>query len=645
MSKRKISVIFVAAVIAAVLVMTSCSLINNDKGRYEFADESGTAKDAVLSDLAEYTIIRGDLCSAEETSALVTLRDTIQKNIGITLPVLTDWIGEGQQEREKEILIGDTNRKESIAEREGLGYNDYVIKKIGTKLVIAGGSGASTQAAVAYFIENYINIYNATLSYPEEGYMHKQSYIASSIKINGKPISEYELYSSDPEIDLTDIQTALSEVVAGVYVEIAETTDKYTNYIIFERTGLIASEYGTRLENDGNLYVYGSYNTIDKAKQYFKKAYFEELLKEKGTTDIDIKWHDNKVKESGKQPIYTKDALLQLLEEVSADPDSVIIGENIGGAQSMPSYTLENYYAASGKYPAMLGIDLACYGLQLPELSDEDRSRALCELTDYAASGGIITATSHFENPTGNWTMSGECYGVLGGEDKWEELLTEGTELNTKFRQELDIDAVFLDALHDNGVPVLWRPLHESNTDNFWFSAIQENTTVGAEYLKRLWIYIYEYYQSLGLDNLIWVYSPSVSNGEEGTLPVMYAYPGDEYVDIVGLDWVTEGKNELDGSGRSYETLINDSGKIGAVCEFKIKSGSEISALSKEEQNKLFSSLELLDMLYELRSKGRSFAYFLTSNGTSSVTWLCEGEAFVNDEIILTLDDIELRLR
>ena len=644
MLKRRFNLFICAAMLMLSLCLTSCSLFVTNTGRFEFEDEDKNTKGIVISDISEYTVVRGDLCSDEEKAALVTFRETVMKNLGITLPALTDWIGEGQEEREKEILIGETNREESIEAREGLGYNDFVIKKVGTKLVIAGGSGVSTQAAVDYFVENYIDIYQSTLCYPESGYKYVQEYLISSISIDGTPISEYKLYANDPEIDLTEVQTALSDSVAGVYIEIAETPDEYSKYIVFDNTDLVASRYGTELEDNGNLYVYGSYDSFDTAVEYFCGAYFEELAAEKGTRDIDITWHDDKTKEVGKKEIYTKEALMELLGEVYADRDSIILGEMISGSQSMPSYTLENFYNATGKYPAMIGIDLAGYGLQLGEMSSADWSHAICELVDYAADGGIITATAHFENPTGNWTLGDKSRGILGGEDKWEELLTEGSELNLKFKYELSSYAAFLKALDDNEVPVLWRPLHESNSNSFWYGAIQDDTTVGAEYLKRLWIYIYEYYASLGIDNLIWVYSPVVTNGEAGTMPVMYAYPGDEYVDMVGCDWITADESELDGSGKSYETLINESGKIGALTEFGLRSGSELVGNTREDQLTRFNGTDLAEMLTELRSKGYSFAYILLKNGTNSITWLGDGEYLVGEEMILTLDDIAPRL-
>ena len=622
-----------AAMAMLMLCLSACSP-SDGKGKYEFDDEGKENKGIILSDIAEYTVVRGDLCSDEEKQALVTFRQTVMKNLGITLPALTDWIGKGQEEREKEILIGETNRKESIELMAGLGYNDFAIKKIGTKLVIVGGSGSATIDAVEYFIENYVDIYQATLSYPKEGYKYTRDYLISSISIDGTPITEFKLYATDPDINLTEIQTALSDSVAGAYVEIAEEVNHYEKYIIFDCTGLNAAEYGTRLGDDGNLYVYGSYSSFDEAVKYFIGPYFEELALAKNTKDIDITWHDDKSKGYEKKQIYSREALLALLSQIYEDRDSVILGETVSGSQAMPSYTINNFYEATGKFPAIIGIDLAGYGLQLSEIDPIDLSRAVCELVEYAREGGIITATAHFENPTGNWILGDKSRGVLGGAEKWQELLKDGTELNTKFKSKIELYGTFLKVLSDNGIPVIWRPLHNMNTDSFWYGIAQGGEKASAEDQKQLWIYIYEYFSSIGLNNLIWAYSPA-AGGED----VMYAYPGDEYVDIVGCSWATKDKKEIKGDSKPYLSLTEKSGKLGAITEFGLASGSELLASTREEQKTRFSGADIVSLLASLRSEGYKFSYLLLKNGTSSITWLGEGEVLVNDEMILTLEE------
>ena len=256
--------------------------------------------------------------------------------------------------------------------------------------------------------------------------------------------------------------------------------------------------------------------------------------------------------------------------------------------------------------------------------------------------GGIITATAHFENPTGNWTLDDKSRGVLGNAEKWDALFTAGSELNTKFMKELELYGTFLKALSDNGLPIIWRPLHDMNTDSFWYGISQgeDGNKVSAEHQKQLWIYIYDYFSSLGLNNLIWAYSPAAN----GTADVLYSYPGDEYVDIVGCSWVIKDKNELNGASSPYLDLTENSGKIGAITEFGLSLGSSLLANNKEDQKTRFSGADIASLLTSLRSEGYSFSYLLLKNGTSSITWLGDGEVLVNDEMILTLDDIAPRL-
>lgn len=635
--KRNVRSILLALLLAALaLAVSSCNLLGGDK--YQFDD--GEKDREVLSDLSEYILVRRDLSSDEEKEALVLLHTTLEKNLGAKLTVATDWLAEGETAPEKEILIGSTRRPESQKAVEGLGYNDYVIKMVGAKLVIAGGSGEATMKAVEYFIENYIDIYSASLSYPTgDGYKHAESFSISSITVSGTPLSEYMLYSDIEDFDFEKVQKALKDEIAGVNLEVEDEFNQYKKYIIFDNTELVASRYGTELDENGNLFVYGSYDTIDIAVEYFCDEYFAELRAEMGQ-NINIEQGHDRVRETGKTGSYTKESLLSMLKEVYEDKNSLIIGQNLGPT-SMPVYALQRFYEGTGKYPAMLGIDLGFGGLHLTEITSAEWSRAICELTDFASKGGIISASALYENPTGNWVLGeGKYKGDFTAED-WKQLLTEESDLNTKFRRELSIYAAFIKALGDNKVPILFSPLGSANEAGYWFSASDEAT---AEQVKRLWIYIHDYYVSLGLDNIIWVYDPAMKSGEAETLPALCYYPGEAYVDLVGTSWLYNGENALDNGEASQKKLTETTSKIGAICKFGIDSRSDIFVTTKPEQEAIFNSLDLLDMLYDLRSKGYSFSYMLMSvNG--DLYWLGRGAEFVEDEMILTLEDVAEMLK
>ena len=48
-------------------------------------------------------------------------------------------------------------------------------------------------------------------------------------------------------------------------------------------------------------------------------------------------------------------------------------------------------------------------------------------------------------------------------DEKWEELITEGTTLYNRWVEMMDDISQYLEWLQDEGVEVLFRPLHEMN--------------------------------------------------------------------------------------------------------------------------------------------------------------------------------------
>ncbi len=90
--------------------------------------------------------------------------------------------------------------------------------------------------------------------------------------------------------------------------------------------------------------------------------------------------------------------------------------------------------------------------------------------------------------------------------------------------RDIDAIAVPLQRLADAGVPVLWRPLHEAEGGWFWWGA------KGPRPFVQLWHLMRDRLTRVhGLHNLIWVYSCT-------TIGDPRWYPGDDAVDVVGVD-------------------------------------------------------------------------------------------------------------
>ena len=178
-------------------------------------------------------------------------------------------------------------------------------------------------------------------------------------------------------------------------------------------------------------------------------------------------------------------------------------------------------YNNTGEYPAILGMDMGYYSQ-----TGVDYGVAIStteQAISYWEKGGIVTLCWHWLAPEkyidGTWYSAFRpehtninVTKILNGKDE------EGYQLLMK---DIDNIAQQLLLMQQAGVPVLWRPLHEASGGWFWWGA------EGPETYKQLYILLYETLtNTYGLNNLIWVW-----NGQDAAW-----YPGDEYVDIVGID-------------------------------------------------------------------------------------------------------------
>jgi len=142
-------------------------------------------------------------------------------------------------------------------------------------------------------------------------------------------------------------------------------------------------------------------------------------------------------------------------------------------------------------------------------------------------------------------------------------MVTPGTQEYHQAIIEMAAAADKLQVFEDSEIPVLWRPLHEIDGGWFWWTDKEtpENTA-------RLWRLMYEYLtHTCKLDNLIWVYSAGVGN-KTAEYRCRF-YPGNEYVDISGIDiYGVDVKEDVDKYWDYYNVMSKVSpGKMLACGE------------------------------------------------------------------------------
>ncbi len=174
----------------------------------------------------------------------------------------------------------------------------------------------------------------------------------------------------------------------------------------------------------------------------------------------------------------------------------------------------------TGYAPAILGAD---YGATVRDPADDDLAPVNRRLLDWHRSNGVVALSWHARNP---WT-GGSSWDVTRRD--FEQLLTPGTPAHKRWRRDLDRVATALAELQEQGIPILWRPFHEMNGRWFWWGGVARE-----EYLA-LWRDMFRYFTEVKkLHHLLWVYS--ASSAAHKRTPADAYYPGNEYVDIVGLD-------------------------------------------------------------------------------------------------------------
>lgn len=223
-----------------------------------------------------------------------------------------------------------------------------------------------------------------------------------------------------------------------------------------------------------------------------------------------------------------------------------------------PDYEMNYIYEATGKYPAIRGLDFM----------NDDFDGVVERAEEWWQKGGLVSICWHC-GPEFNGNYD-NCK-----EDEiadWNAVLTDGTPENKSFIENMDHAGKALLELQSKGVVVLWRPFHEFDGAWFWWGK------GGEENFKKLWILMYNHFTyDLGLNNLIWVLGYSHNGTDYKGKPAKW-YPGDKYCDILGADTYEVAENEAEerlfkpvskiAKGKK-PIIMHECGKIPTVEQFK----------------------------------------------------------------------------
>lgn len=229
--------------------------------------------------------------------------------------------------------------------------------------------------------------------------------------------------------------------------------------------------------------------------------------------------------------------------------------------------------SVTGSHPAVIGVDFS--GLSgRPDSSIEKTKNALRKTISATYNrGGVVTIAWHFSNP------------ISGGGFYWKDSVSlpavkyiiPGKQHHDKYKSILQEIGSFVKSIKGRDgkvVPMIFRPFHEFDGDWFWWGRAH----CTPEEFKTLWRFTVSYLRdSLQVHNFIYAFSPDnkFNNREE----YLERYPGDQWVDMVGMDnygdFGRDGRYNVEAGIKKLKVVSDyarTAGKLAAFTETGLES-------------------------------------------------------------------------
>lgn len=284
-NKNRLYIILMVVLAAASIVFAGCK--GEPEEKYYVFDENTMT---IASDgRCDFMVVYPE----KEYNSSEAIRENVTSLVNMTLEktgaTLVTEVVEAlfYEEEEFQILVGDTGFPESDEVISGLDYNDYEIRRIGRKIVVAGGSTSATATALEEFCKlvfkddgnSYIDYVN-DMNVKAEG-----EYTVKNITINAVDISEYAIVLSEDETVIEDeFAVMVQQAIAKACGSLLKITDKVpeNGKAIYIGSGsdkadaLALTEYEILVEN-GNVHICaGSASAYDSAFTAFCDIFTEK---------------------------------------------------------------------------------------------------------------------------------------------------------------------------------------------------------------------------------------------------------------------------------------------------------------------------------------------------------------------------------
>ena len=176
----------------------------------------------------------------------------------------------------------------------------------------------------------------------------------------------------------------------------------------------------------------------------------------------------------------------------------------------------------TGSNPGIIGWDFGDFA----KIGDEQYTKLVALIQEAHEEGIINTFSWHYNNPVTGKSFYDTTIVIRH--------ILPGGEFHTSYKKELDRIATFTKHLVGaNGkvIPIIFRLFHEMDGSWFWWG---KNFCTTDEF-KSLWRFTAEYLRDYrNVKNLLFAFSPDRNFSNEAEY--LERFPGDEFVDILGMD-------------------------------------------------------------------------------------------------------------
>lgn len=222
--------------------------------------------------------------------------------------------------------------------------------------------------------------------------------------------------------------------------------------------------------------------------------------------------------------------------------------------------------SVTGSHPAVIGVDFFGLSGRPDDVIKKNKQALKKNIEDTYNRGGVTTVSWHFSNPVSAgdfyWKDSISApavrYIIPGGlyHEKYKSILRTVAELAQSTRGK-----------DDKLVPMIFRPYHEFDGDWFWWG----KSHCTAEDFKQLWRFTVSYLRdSLGVHNFIYAFSPDNRFSSEEQF--LERYPGDDWVDMVGMDnygdFGRDGKYNVEAGLKKLQIVSSYAARAGKLAAF-----------------------------------------------------------------------------